>query len=222
MSGSLLPCPFGGLVPQSEMPGSKGREEVHAAGPWGGRQGAVGGGLGWGRQNWGGRKQAEDGQAWGQGPGCMCQTPREQAGGEMNWKSSIEPSLGVGVGPVRGAHCSLQSPAYCDHLGCDIVDADKQELWKVKKLLREVERPLRKDLLRRKEGPWDTCTQGFKSFRKKERGGAWLQKPPGPHHQSRQPSAFSWFCSLFLLAPQSVFPFSWKILQHILHRSSNP
>ena len=87
---------------------------------------------------------------------------------------------------------------------------------------REVERPLRKDLLRRKEGLWDTRTQGFKSFRKKGKGGAWLQKPPGPHHQARQPSAFAWSCSSFLLAPQSVFPFSWKILQCILHRSSNP
>lgn len=113
---------------------------------------------------------------------------------------------------LRGARCSLQIPASCDHMGCDIVNVDKQELWKVKKLLREVERPLQKDLLRRKEGPWDTCTPGFKLFREKEKGRAWLQKPPGPHHQSRQPSAFSLSCSSFLLDPQSVSPFSWKIL----------
>ena len=64
-------------MPQSEMPGCTGREGVHAAGPWGGGEGAVRGVLRWDRQNWGGGNQAEDGHAWGQGTGCMCQTPRE-------------------------------------------------------------------------------------------------------------------------------------------------
>lgn len=106
MSSSPLSCPFRGLMPQSEMPGCKGGEGVHAAGPWGGDREQSGVGWGGSKQNWGRGSRLRMDRP-GSGPGCMCQTPRSRRGRDGLEEQYCFPGWEWGL---RGAHCSLPEP----------------------------------------------------------------------------------------------------------------